>query len=193
MKAKRSTGNDVKRERKVRRFVDPQGQKANINGRSLEAEVEATLAQYGVLSVKYSQWGARENIPVSDYKNGLLLKNVPYINYKGTIGRGEFVLARHKYSDVRIEVRSQNVRGTAAEKLPALFENALCFKEETVILVVDGKGFDKADLKWLKDKCKSVKNKTIYMMSLVEFKEWASINLDPNMTSYIRANLTIRK
>ena len=72
-------------------FIDPQGSKANVNGKKLEDLVESELCKYGVDVLSYGSWsgGLEELDPTS---NGVLFKNVPYTNVYGARGRGEFLL-----------------------------------------------------------------------------------------------------
>ena len=154
-------------------FVDPQGSKANMNGKRLEDIVEEELYKHGVPSLQYSEW---DNGMVTTLayigKNGVLLKNVPYTNVYGANGRGEFLLFLRGLPDTRIECRSQTVAGSVDEKLPYLLENCKLFDEENVIVVLEGNGFKTKAKEWFIENAHAVKFKNINVMSLKEFKDW---------------------
>jgi hypothetical protein len=163
-----------------------QGAKANVDGKELENEVEKFLNDRGISSVYYRDW-ENDNYTISLNTSGILLKNVPYPNVYGGNGRGEFVLSVDGRSDVRIECRLQNVSGSVDEKFPYLFETACAFEERVVILVVEGNGFKKGAVAWLKNKCASIMYKKIYVLNFEEFKDWALSYL-PNNTREMGAS-----
>lgn len=153
----------------VYKFVDPQGQKAGINGRELERLVETELGKYGVGSTLYSKYrGGKEK-----GMKGVLLKNVPYTNIYGTESRGEFVLCVRGHKNVRIECRSQTSAGSVDEKFPYLLGSCKAFKEDNVIVVLEGEGYRKGAKEWFIDNARAVKFKNIKVMSFREFKIWA--------------------
>lgn len=152
-------------------FVNPQGSKANKNGKRLEDSVEAELRKYGVKSLSYSAWfnGSGNMSPTT---KGVLFKNVPYTNVYGANGRGEFLLFLRGLPDTRIECRSQTVAGSVDEKLPYLLENCKSFEEKNVIVVLEGNGYKKGAKEWFIETAHAVKFKNINVMSLKEFKDW---------------------
>jgi hypothetical protein len=154
-----------------------QGSKANFTGKGLEDDVENFLADKGIQSMMFSDW-AHDREPILLGTDGILLKNVPYTTIYGGNGRGEFVLSVNGKKDVRIECRLQNVAGSVDEKLPYLFETAIAFEERIVILVVEGDGYKKGAKEWLRSRCEGVLYKTILMVTLEEFKDWAINFLD---------------
>jgi hypothetical protein len=149
-----------------------QGSRANDAGQDLEDQVEDFLKEFNVEGINYLKW-IRGQERASNGAAGLLLKNVPYITFHGSNGRGEFLLTVDGKKDVRIECRKQSVAGSADEKLACLFENAKAFEERIVILVVEGEGFKPSLVEWLDQSCKSVKHKQILKVTFEEFKDWA--------------------
>ena len=152
-------------------FVDPQGSKANSNGRRLEDLVEAVLCKYDIDALSYNEWlNGVVKIP-NDIK-GILFKNVPYINVYGSNSRGEFLLFLKGYPDTRIECRSQTVSGSVDEKLPYLLENCKVFDEKNVIVVLEGNGYKTRAKEWFIENAHAVRFKNINVMSFKEFKDW---------------------
>lgn len=153
-------------------FVDPQGSKANVNGRRLENLVEEVINKCGIESLSYSNWlDGLSHIPGK--AKGILFKNVPYTNVYGSNSRGEFLLFFHDCPDTRIECRSQVVSGSVDEKLPYLLENCKVFNEKNVIVVLEGNGFKTKAKEWFIENAHAVKSKNINVMSFKEFKDWA--------------------
>lgn len=154
-------------------FVDPQGSKANMNGKKLENIVEEELCKNGVTSLQYSDWVDGTVTTLTHGDNGILFKNVPYTNIYGANGKGEFLLFLKGIPDIRIECRSQTVAGSVDEKLPYLLENCKLFDEKNVIVVLEGDGFKTKAKEWFIENAHAVKFKNINVMSLKEFKDWA--------------------
>src|SRR5574343_406766 len=149
-----------------------QGAIANYTGKELEDQVERIVKRFSVLPINYNQVVDNDVIELTDGCRGALFKNVPYTSFYGTRCRGEFVLSVGGRDDVRIECRRQTVSGSADEKLVYLFENAKDFTTPIVILIIDGDGFRKDLVNWLKDSCKSVKHKKIHVFNIEEFERW---------------------
>jgi len=152
-------------------FVDPQGSKANSNGKRLEDMVEAELNKYGISSLSYSDW-LNGVVRVPKGVKGMLFKNVPYTNVYGANSRGEFLLFLQGLADTRIECRSQTVAGSVDEKLPYFLENCKAFDEKNVIVVLEGNGYKAKAKEWFIENAHAVKFKNINVMSLKEFKSW---------------------
>jgi len=150
-----------------------QGAKAVLTGKLLENAVENYLKSLTIPSISYKHW-INDSICVPTSVSGLLLKNVPYTSVYGGRSRGEFVLSMDGKPDVRIECRFQKSSGSVDEKLPFLFETAVAFEENIVILLVEGDGYRKGAKPWLKNKCNSVLHKKILMLNLDEFKLWVN-------------------
>lgn len=153
-------------------FVDPQGAKANVNGRRLENLVEEVINECGIESLSYANWlDGLSHIPID--AKGVLFRNVPYTNVYGANSRGEFLLFFRDHPDTRIECRSQVVAGSVDEKLPYLLENCKVFDEKNVIVVLEGNGFKTKAKEWFIENAHAVKSKNINVMSFKEFKDWA--------------------
>ena len=153
-------------------FIDPQGSKANKNGKRLEDLVEAELCKYNIDVLSYNEW-VTDITKISDDVKGVLFKNVPYINVYGSKGRSEFLLFLDGFLDTRIECRSQLVTGSVDEKLPYLLENCKAFDEKNVIVVLEGNGYRTRAKEWFVENAHAVRFKNINVMSLKEFKDWA--------------------
>ena len=153
-------------------FVDPQGSRANKNGKRLEDLVEAELCKYNIDVLSYNEW-INDIIKMSDDVKGVLIKNAPYTNVYGSRSRGEFLLFLEGFLNTRIECRSQSVAGSVDEKLPYLLENCKAFDEKNVIVVLEGGGYRVRAKEWFIENAHAVKSKNINVMSLREFKTWA--------------------
>lgn len=153
-------------------MADNQGQRANKEGRKLENKVEDLLIDKGVVSLKYTQVGAKTGKLISSNTPGFLLKNVPYTNMYGGKSRGEFVLQINNRGPIRIECRSQHVGGSVDEKIPYLIGNCLSFDEKEVILVIDGDGIRSVARMFLKNATKAIAHKHISVMTLPQFSNW---------------------
>lgn len=153
-------------------FTDPQGSKANKNGKRLEDLVEAELCKYNIDVLAYNEW-ANDVTKISDDAKGVLITNAPYINVYGSRSRGEFLLFLNGFLDTRIECRSQVVGGSVDEKLPYLLENCKAFDEKNVIVVLEGNGYRTKAKEWFIENAHAVRFKNINVMSLKEFKDWA--------------------
>lgn len=153
-------------------FIDPQGSRANSNGKRLENSVETELNKYGIDSLSYAEW-LNGNALIPKGVKGILFKNVPYTNVYGSNSRGEFLLFLQGVADTRIECRSQTVSGSVDEKLPYLLENCKVFEEKNVIVVLEGSGYKAKAKEWFIENAHAVKFKNINVMSLKEFKDWA--------------------
>ena len=153
-------------------FIDPQGSKANKNGKRLEDLVETELCKYDIDVLSYNEW-VNDVTKVSENVKGVLIKNAPYINVYGSKSRGEFLLFLDGFLDTRIECRSQTVTGSVDEKLPYLLENCKAFDEKNVIVVLEGSGYRKRAKEWFIENAHAVRFKNINVMSFKEFKDWA--------------------
>ena len=79
----------------------------------------------------------------------------------------------------RIECKWQAVSGSVDEKLPYLYLNAVeRWFEEEIIILIDGKGWKRGALFWLREAVNSRRWRTstdrraIMMMSIAEFTNW---------------------
>ena len=154
--------------------VDPQGSQAAHNGIRYEQQVESIIEANGGI---VAAWKDREAIDF-DINPVVVFKNVPFTTMYGAKGRGDHLLLCEKIgTPVRIEVRSQNVKGTADEKLPYLMGNCEAFPEDIVIVVLEGNGFKTAARTWFYNKAASVMHKTILVMDVKEFAAWAELNI----------------
>ena len=88
--------------------VDPQGQKASLNGAKFEDLMEHQVCEIlGIEARKFTDKDAPEDV---------LWKNVPYESIYGTNCRSEFLL-KYKGRKIRIECKYQEAKGSVDEKL----------------------------------------------------------------------------
>jgi hypothetical protein len=145
------------------------------NGLALENLIERSIIPHGFTPVNYAEWSAQPKA----YPRDLLLKSVPFTTVYGSLGLTEFVLKSPRLrSDVRIEAKWQQAAGSTDEKLPYLYLNASSFDampEAHVIIVIDGAGWRKSALKWLRRTAqRPPPGKRIDVFNLNQFRTWAS-------------------
>lgn len=149
-------------------MVDLQGQKAAVNGANTEKRVAEIIESLGGYVCQH-----RLSSDIGYYYDTLLIKNKPYTNMFGVKGKGDFFLTSiFLDKDIRIEVRSQNVQGSASEKIPTLFYNCKSMDTQNVIIVLEGSGHSNHTVKWLREKTIEEKEKNIKVMNLVEFENY---------------------
>lgn len=123
-----------------------QGKRAALNGRGFEEAIVSTLAGRGFRPVRHQDWQEHKD------ENGgeLLILDAPYQSIYGRPSRSQFsLLSARNNLKVRIEPRWQQVHGTADEKLPFFFLNAMA-APDPVIIVIDGPGWREGALTWLR-------------------------------------------
>ena len=153
--------------------------KKTKTGKILESIVEDRFSREGFDIVMHSKWKKNKE----NYSKELLLKNVPYKTIYGHDGRTEFLLLSEKHNlRIRIECKWQEQSGSADEKLPYLYLNAIeKFPERDVIILIAGPGFKKGSIPWLKHVAQHLPyttdashNKNIMVFSQTEFTVWAN-------------------
>jgi len=153
-----------------------QGRHANIAGKALENFVEEALVNKGAYAVNHSKW-VKGKIEVPAWARKVLFKQVAYTKPWGKRGYSDFVLTTLDRS-IRIDTRYQSVVGSVEEKANFLFYVAeRCYPEQEVILVLDGPGVRPEIRSWLIDMAKSVKHKSISIMTRNELTSWIGNNL----------------
>ena len=156
---------------------------ANINGREAEWIVEQIIADSGYEVVKYSDYhSSKRKTALYDSVDKLLVKNVPYYNIYGLLGKTEFVAYdRTNDRQIRIEVKFQKSHGSVDEKYPFMYLNAVFgYEENEVIFIVDGDGYRKGARDWLVMAAESqmffdesaLRSKKITVMSISEFSDF---------------------
>jgi len=160
-------------------MIDKQGQNAYLNGKWLENQVEKTINHLGVCSAKYKD--IEDSFVPSRREFGMLVKNAPYINMFGKNARGEFLLHLNEERSKRIECRYQEKAGTVEDKLPKLLGDCLCMEEDEVLIVIEGAGMSSKAKTWLRNEANAVTHKTIKVLSLGEFEEWAYDTIGPHL------------
>jgi hypothetical protein len=168
------------------KIKNEQGRNAARSGRALEDKVEKILNTLGLPTVDYAHYMNASHKP----KEAVIHNH----HYTGTFTpykkdnkkcRGEFLIVSSKLtSPVMVECRSQTVGGTADQKTPKLYLDAVEAEHDHVILVVEGNGFSDGVIAWLRNAAESrsyiVKentSKNIEVMSLHEFENWCNKTL----------------
>ncbi|MFV0392403.1 MAG: PD-(D/E)XK nuclease superfamily protein [Paludibacteraceae bacterium] len=155
------------------------GTKSNISGNQLEVAVKTVLTGKGFELVKYRTWEKKKE----KYRNELLLENIPFTTVYEHRGNTEFLLVSEKYDlKIRIECKWQQVKGSVDEKLPYLYLNTIeAMPEKSIMILIDGAGWKRGAIKWLKDAVKEKKytteenkDKEILVFSLTDFFTWAN-------------------
>lgn len=156
-----------------------QGNLANRSGNTLEKAVTGTLESKGFEVLMYRDWKRHPE----KYGKELLLKNVPYKSIYNHDGNTEFLLKSEKYKlEIRIECKWQQSSGSVDEKFPYLYLNCIeSMPEAEIILIVDGEGFRKGAVEWLKDAARSKRYTTdksrlkdIKVFNLSDFLKWTN-------------------
>ncbi|MBI2355741.1 MAG: 4-diphosphocytidyl-2C-methyl-D-erythritol kinase [Candidatus Doudnabacteria bacterium] len=148
------------------------------SGSTLEQTVRGTLESKGFTVVAYRDWAKNSK----KYGSELLLMHVPYRTIYEHGGYTEYLLKSKKYKlSVRIECKWQQRSGSVDEKLAYLYLNALQVPEDDMIIVIDGPGFKKGAIQWLRNAVATRKyieqdspEKRILVFNLAEFLTWAN-------------------
>jgi hypothetical protein len=153
--------------------------RTTASGKILEQTVETVCREKGFNIVNYHKWKKKPD----KFGNELLLTNVPYETIYKHKGKTEFLLKSSRYHlEIRIECKWQQVNGSADEKLPYLYLNAIeAMPEKHIIVIIDGDGWKKGAIPWIKESAKKRKytafdntDKKIEILSLAEFMTWAN-------------------
>ncbi|MFV0392326.1 MAG: PD-(D/E)XK nuclease superfamily protein [Paludibacteraceae bacterium] len=137
------------------------------------------ILSIGFELVKYRTWEKKKE----KYGNELLLENIPFTTVYEHRGNTEFLLVSEKYDlKIRIECKWQQVKGSVDEKLPYLYLNTIeAMPEKSIMIFIDGAGWKRGAIKWLKDTVKEKKytteankDKNILVFSLTDFFTWAN-------------------
>lgn len=156
-----------------------QGAFASNQGGMLESTVKSVLQRHGFEIVAHSDYKKKPE----KYGHDLLLTNMPYDTIYNHKGKTEFLLVSEKYQlKIRIECKWQQSSGSVDEKLPYLYLNCIETMPETkIIIVIDGDGWKKGAIAWLKTAVAEKKyttsenqDKSIQVFSLQEFITWAN-------------------
>jgi len=156
-----------------------QGGYASTQGGTLEATVKGIFQRHGFVIVPYSQYRINNDL----FGRELLITNMPYETIYGHKGKTEFLIVSEKYKcNIRVECKWQQSNGSVDEKLPYLYLNCIeTMPENHIMIVIDGDGWKKGAIQWLKDAVsekkyttKSNTDKVIQVLSLKEFMAWAN-------------------
>lgn len=156
-----------------------QGSYASNQGGTLEATVKAIFQRHGFVIIPYSEYKRTNQL----FGSELLITNMPYQTIYGHKGKTEFLIISEKYNlNLRVECKWQQSNGSVDEKLPYLYLNCIeTMPESHIMIVIDGDGWKKGAIQWLKDAVsekkyttKENRDKFIQVFSLKEFMAWAN-------------------
>lgn len=156
-----------------------QGALASDSGNILEQTVKTVFQNKGFKIATYREWQKNPEL----YGTELLLINAPYTTIYSHSGRTEFLAKSKKYDfEIRIECKWQQSSGSVDEKLPYLYLNCIeSMPENHIVIIIDGKGFKKGSVEWLKEAVEQKKytnlisrDKIIEVFDLTEFITWAN-------------------
>lgn len=107
-----------------------------------------------------------------------VIRNVPYTTIYGHSGRTEFVIVCGSRR-IRVEAKHMGSAGSVDEKLPYMLLNGIeRYPENEVVFVLDGNGWKRGALQWLKERIEDdwmeyrEKGKEMRMMTISEFMDW---------------------
>lgn len=158
---------------------ETQGGNANISGKELEDRVKRAFANKGVECI------TNYNYPVTYVSKTVLFPQYQFTHYYSGIGFSDFLLAIHNGPFIRIECKQQNVAGTADNKLASVFLDIIKgYKEEYVIIVLEGSGFNDDIVRWFKEECDLYSKKSGKKIKIFDFLE-LSVWIDTELVKLI--------
>lgn len=105
-------------------------------------------------------------------KNIPYTKQFPYISIYGSKCYSDFSFIV-KNELFRVECKSQKVSGSADEKLAYLYLNAInAFKENNILIILEGNGFRQSSIQWLKDSCNKIPERNVFVLHFEELEEF---------------------
>lgn len=161
------------------------GSTANLNGRIFEETLIPIFKNHGYIVFRNSELkkiGGLEEYNKADKK---VLLSAPYISIYGHKGKTEFLITNKLLNrEIRVECKWQQSAGSVDEKFPYMLLNCIyAFRENDIILIVDGDGYKPSARTWLKNQIENrwlldeQPNKEIKLMTLSEFIIYFNSNL----------------
>lgn len=154
-----------------------QGAKANQNGKIFEEMTIILFERNGFKVMSFTEW-KKAGMPV----NKVVVKQTPYTTIYNHKGKTEFVIFDGDRA-IRVEDKWQQSAGSVDEKFPYMYLNGVfSYPEKEIIFVIDGDGFKKGGVEWIKNKVKEnwlnykEQGKTIYVFTQSEFVKWFNSN-----------------
>lgn len=145
-----------------------QGTLANKSGKTAESILLPLFNAYNYYIAKYSNITKQPDLLNIDK---IVFKDAPFTSIYNHNGKTEYLLInRLKNRKIRIEVKNQQQSGSVDEKLPNLFLNTIfSYPEDEIILILDGNGWKKGAIEWIKNAVNEYSNKfDVYAKSLQE-------------------------
>ena len=121
--------------------------KANKSGQFLENRVENFFVSKKIEIIRYKDFNE-----LDCFHPKCLIKRVPFIDVFGRLCYTEFVFHNEFGTDVRIECKNQDVRGSKEQALCYFLDSVPNMPESLVCLLITGDGWDKKLLKSLTTK-----------------------------------------
>lgn len=145
------------------------GKTANKTGKALEEFITHRLEESGYTFVDKKNWKTARYLDQPIYTRQLYLCQSIY----GTPVYGDFVIFHpEKYPHCLIlESKWQQVAGSVDEKLPFLVKNIKEKFPADAIVIIDGGGFKKGAIEWVK---KEIGGRLLNVFSMVDFQKWVN-------------------
>lgn len=150
-----------------------QGTLANLSGHVFEQMMIPVFEANGFAVMYEREYGKLNDRPAK-----VVLRNSAYTTIYGHPGRTEFVIVCGSRR-IRVEAKHMGSAGSVDEKLPYMLLNGIeSYPEREVVFVLDGSGWKKGALQWLRDRIAEdwmryrESGKEIRMMSISEFMDW---------------------
>lgn len=147
---------------------------ASVSGNDFEDEIEAGFAGLGLELIQANQW--REARLYENLELRIVVKDAPYDTIYGHRARIEFLIILGAERQILVEVKRQKVSGSADEKLPYVFSNAVKnIPDREFVLVLDGDGWKPEAKTWVKKQADNTEG--FYVLDPKSFLEWLETRL----------------
>lgn len=150
-----------------------QGTLANLSGHVFEQMMIPVFEANGFAVMYEREYGKLRDRPAK-----VVLRNSAYTTIYGHPGRAEFVIVCGSRR-IRVEAKHMGSAGSVDEKLPYMLLNGIeSCPEREVVFVLDGSGWKKGALQWLRDRIAEdwmryrESGKEIRMMDISGFMDW---------------------
>ncbi|MFA7436496.1 MAG: PD-(D/E)XK nuclease superfamily protein [Bacilli bacterium] len=161
------------------------GSTANLNGRIFEETLIPIFENHGYTVFKNRDLKKRQGLEQYEMLDKKVLLSAPFVSIYGHTGKTEFLITnRHLNREIRVECKWQQSAGSVDEKFPYMLLNCIyAFRENDIILIVDGDGYKPSARAWLRNKInerwllEDQPNKEIQLMTLSEFITYFNVHL----------------
>lgn len=149
--------------------MESAGTTANRTGKRLEEFITYQLIESGYTEIERKKWKTARYLDQPIYTRQLFLCKSIY----DTDVYGDFIVyhpEKHPNCLV-IESKWQQSSGSVDEKLPFLVKNINEKFQIDAIVVIDGGGFKKGAIKWVKNQ---IGGRLLYVFSMSDFHKWVN-------------------